>query len=60
MQAVWFGIAHFMESTFSWFLTPFGWLPVYGFTLVFAFGAIYWLRLQERYSRKAKERGDSI
>ncbi|MCB9171250.1 MAG: hypothetical protein H6597_05710 [Flavobacteriales bacterium] len=60
MQSVWFGIAHFMELTFSWFLTPFRWLPIYVFVGVFTFGAIYWLRTQARYTRQEKERGESL
>ncbi|HMQ76080.1 MAG: hypothetical protein IPM49_12050 [Flavobacteriales bacterium] len=60
MQQIWFGIGHFIQKTFDWFLTPFGWLPPVLFSCVLGFGAIYWMRLQGRYNRKAKEQGGML
>ena len=48
------------KLTFDWFLTPFGWLPPVLFSCVLGFGAIYWMRLQGRYNRKAKEQGGML
>ena len=60
MTNIWFGIGHFIQSTFNWFLTPFGWMPVTVFVITLAIGALYWLMLQGRYNRRAKERGEHI
>ncbi len=57
MTKFWYGIGHFFQKVFDWVLTPFGWAPVVIFSLVLAFGAIYWLRLQGRYNRTAREKG---
>ena len=57
MPDIWFGLGHFFQDTFDWFLTPFGWTPPILFTLVLTFGFFYWLVLQGRYNRKAKETG---
>ena len=58
MKDLWFGIGHFIQGTFDWFLTPFGWLPVTIFVIVMALGALYWLMLQGRYNRRAKENNE--
>ena len=55
MQDLWFGIGHFIQTTFDWVLTPFGWLPVTIFIITMALGTLYWLMLQSRYNRRAKE-----
>jgi hypothetical protein len=60
MTKIWYGIGHFMQTLFNWVLTPFGWTPVVIFSLVLGFGAIYWLVLQARFTRSAKEKGDHI
>jgi hypothetical protein len=41
-------------------LTPFGWAPVVIFSLVLTFGGVYWLVLQSRFTRTAKEKGGHI
>jgi hypothetical protein len=56
MQQISFGIAQFLERTFDWFLTPFGWLPNIAFILIFVVGFFYWLLLQGRYNRMAREK----
>ncbi|MBV6404020.1 MAG: hypothetical protein IT228_04250 [Flavobacteriales bacterium] len=60
MQQIWFGIGHFLQNTFEWFLTPFGWMPPVLFACVLGFGIVYWLRLQGRFNRKAKEEGGML
>ncbi len=56
MQDIAFGLGHFLEWTFS-ILTTMGWGPVTMTSLILFFGLIYWLRLQGRYNRKAKQDG---
>lgn len=58
MQEVFFSIARFVEATFDWLLVPFGWLPIILFSLILGFGALYWLMLQARFNRRAKERNE--
>lgn len=60
MQEVFFSIARFLEATFDWLLVPFGWLPIVAFSLILGFGALYWLMLQARYTRRARERKEYI
>jgi hypothetical protein len=60
MTKLWYGIGHSLQTLMDWVLTPFGWAPVVIFSLVLAFGAIYWLMLQGRYSRAAKEKGGHL
>ncbi|MCB0780440.1 MAG: hypothetical protein KDC03_13085 [Flavobacteriales bacterium] len=60
MQEVFFSIARFLEATFDWLLVPFGWMPVIAFSLILGFGALYWLMLQVRYNRSARERNERI
>ena len=59
MQQISFAIGHFLEDTFS-ILTAMGWMPVTGISLILAFGLVYWLNLQGKYSRKAKKDGTLI
>lgn len=60
MTDIWYSIGHFLQSTFNMLLVPFGWFPVYLFMCVLAFGAVYWMNLQVRYNRRAKERNEGI
>ncbi|MEZ4739796.1 MAG: hypothetical protein R2818_10710 [Flavobacteriales bacterium] len=59
MQQISFAIGHFLEDTFG-ILTAMGWMPVTGISLILAFGLVYWLNLQGKYSRKAKKDGTLI
>ena len=59
MQDISFAIAHLLEWTFS-ILTVLGWMPVTAFTLIMAGGFLYWLMLQGRYNRQAREKGTLI
>lgn len=59
MQKIVFAIGHFMESTLS-VLSWMGWFPVTVISLVLAFGLVYWLMWQGRYSRKAAKEGTLI
>ncbi len=54
MQQIAFSIGQLLEATFT-FLPMLGWLPVIGFSFVIFFGLVYWMVLQSRYDRKAKQ-----
>lgn len=56
MQKIVFAIGHFLEATLS-VLSWMGWLPVTLISLLLGFGLVYWLVLQGRYNRKAKQEG---
>lgn len=58
MKNIWYGIGQFTETLIDWFITPFGWFPVWLFVGIFAFGACYWLMWQGRYNRRAQERNE--
>jgi hypothetical protein len=60
MTKFWFGIGHSIQTLLDWVLTPFGWAPVVLFSLVLAFGFVYWLVLQSRFTRAAKQKGGHI
>jgi len=60
MRDFWFGFGHISQKVLGWLITPWGWGPVTIFTIVMAAGAIYWLMLQSRYNRRAKEKGEHI
>ncbi len=60
MMHVWFSIARFMQKSFDLLLVSFGWAPVYIFACVLAFGALYWLNLQAKMTRRAKEKNEYI
>jgi hypothetical protein len=60
MTKFWYGIGQFMQTLLDWVLTPFGWAPVVVFMIVLAFGAFYWMMLQVRMTRTAKEKGGHI
>jgi len=59
MTDFWFGFGHGMQWLLDG-LVALGWLPVTVFTIVMAIGAIYWMMLQGRYNRRAKEKGEHI
>ena len=59
MNNIFFAIGHFLEATFT-FIVALGWLPVIGISLILAFGMLYWLMLQRRYSEEARRRGTMI
>jgi len=56
MQQISFAIGHFLESTFQ-ILSALGWLPSIGISVLLFVGMLYWLNLQGRYNRKAKQDG---
>ena len=56
MQEISFTIAKLLEATFK-ILPALGWLPVTAFSLIMFLGMLYWLNLQGRYNRKAKQNG---
>jgi hypothetical protein len=60
MTKFWFGIGHSIQALLDLVLTPFGWAPVVIFSLVLTFGGVYWLVLQSRFTRMAKEKGGHI
>lgn len=60
MTQIWFSIGHFLQKSFDLLLVSFGWAPVYLFMVVLAFGAIYWLNTQAKYTRRAQERKEYI
>lgn len=60
MRSIFFGIGEFIQATFDCTIVPAGWsLPVI-FTIVLAFGALYWMMAQAKYTRRAKERNETI
>ncbi|MCB0793906.1 MAG: hypothetical protein KDB88_04145 [Flavobacteriales bacterium] len=60
MQEIWFGIGRALEMTFDWLLVPFGWLPVVGIIAVMSIGFLYWMSLQNRYNKRAREKGEHL
>jgi hypothetical protein len=60
MTKIWFSIGQFLQATFNMLLVTAGWAPVALFMLVLAFGAIYWMNAQAKYTRRAKERNQYI
>jgi hypothetical protein len=56
MQQISFTIAQLLEATFT-ILPALGWLPPVLFTVVIFLGLVYWMMLQARYDRKAKQNG---
>lgn len=56
MQKIVFALGHFLEASLS-LLSAMGWFPVTLFSLVLGFGLVYWLMMQGRYNRKAKQDG---
>ncbi len=60
MTKIWFSIGQFLQATFNMLLVTAGWAPVVLFMLVLAFGAIYWMNAQAKYTRRAKERNQYI
>jgi hypothetical protein len=60
MQSFFFAIGHFLQATFNALLVPGQWGPVWLFIVVLAFGAVYWMNAQAKYTRRAKERKEYI
>jgi hypothetical protein len=60
MQSFFFAVGHFFQTTFDLLLVPGGWMPVTIFSVVLAFGAVYWMNAQAKYSRRAKDRKEYI
>ena len=56
MQQIAFALGHFLEWTFQ-ILSALGWLPSIGISVLLFVGMLYWLNLQGRYNRKAKQDG---
>lgn len=56
MQQISFTIAQLLEATFT-ILPALGWFPPVLFTVVIFLGLVYWMMLQARYDRKAKQEG---
>ncbi len=56
MQKIFFSIGDLLENTFQ-ILVALGWLPVIGFSAIMFLGFLYWLRLQGRYNRQARQNG---
>lgn len=59
MNTFWYWIGHALQYTLE-VLVTLGWLPVTLFSLVLAFGLVYWLGVQAKYTRRAKEKGGYI
>ena len=60
MESFFFAIGKFCQDSFDFLLVPFGWIPVAIFCGVLAFGAVYWMNAQAKYTRRAKERKEYI
>lgn len=60
MTHFWYAIARFLQKTFDLLLVPFGWLPVTIISIILGIGLVYWLSVQAKYSRRAKEKGEYI
>lgn len=56
MQQFAFAIGHLLEATFT-ILPALGWLPPLAFSALIFLGLVYWLNLQGKYNRKAKQDG---
>lgn len=56
MQQISFSIAQLLEATFT-ILPALGWLPPVLFSVGIFLGLVYWMVLQSRYDRKAKQDG---
>ena len=54
MQDIAFAIGHFTEWCLK-LLTGMGWVPVTLISITLFFGLVYWLVLQGRYNRRAKQ-----
>jgi len=60
MRDFFFAFGHICQDTFDALLVSAGWLPPILFTIVLAFGAVYWMMAQAKYSRRAIERKEYI
>lgn len=60
MRDFFFATGHFLQDTFDALLVSVGWAPPVIFACTLAFGALYWMMAQARYTRRAKERNEYI
>jgi hypothetical protein len=60
MNAFWYSIARALQATFKFCLVSLGWIPVIIISCTLAFGLLYWLATQAKYTRRAKEKGGYI
>ena len=60
MRDFFFAFGHICQTSFDWLLVSVGWFPPVVFTIVLAFGAVYWMMAQAKYSRRAIERKEYI
>lgn len=56
MQQISFAIGQLLEATFT-LLPALGWLPPVAFSVIIFLGLCYWVVLQGRYNRKARQNG---
>ncbi|QQR88290.1 MAG: hypothetical protein IPJ76_08795 [Flavobacteriales bacterium] len=59
MTQFWHSLGHGIQWLLEG-LVVMGWGPVVLFSIIMAIGAIYWMMLQGRYNRKAKETGGHL
>ncbi len=60
MRDFFFGFGHLCQDLFDALLVSAGWFFPITFTIVLAFGAVYWMNAQAKYNRKAIERKEYI
>lgn len=60
MRDFFFGFGHICQDLFDAVLVSAGWFFPIVFACVLAFGAVYWLRAQAKYTARAKERNEYI
>ncbi len=60
MRDFFFGFGHICQSIFDAVLVSAGWIFPVMFAIVLAFGAIYWMNAQAKYTARAKERKEYI
>lgn len=60
MRDFFFGFGHICQDIFDVLLVKPGWILPVTFAIVLAFGAIYWMRAQAKYTARAKERKEYI
>ena len=60
MRDFFFAFGHFCQKTFDLLLVSMGWAAPITFACVLAFGAIFWLNAQAKYTARAKERKEYI
>lgn len=60
MRDIFFAFGHACQASFDAILVSAGWFFPIVFACTLAFGAIYWMRAQARYTRRAMERKEYI